>query len=342
MTMSTSAKPPIRQDETCEHIAKPRPVRRGDIRRVHVLVGLDGPSRLALIVRAPSGRDHAEIMLVHDRVEMAGQDDVVIHPESTELPDHLVVQTRLRGIVWNLQFSTLMGRLSSSEMASVARAATSINQDTDEGQSELTPEQDHARTDFHESELDALWALTGDYTDAALDDGEPWRIDTGLLSVECLDLHDDPAIILTEVMHILRTRPVAATIEDLGDLYASGATADSTWRSTTYGSGLASQIALSVKLLVESSLICSSDEDDQAYPLLNPTLLPKRSFPATSLTILPNERLVTAPFLWTDNGARLLRSPSDDDPQSDQSLEVMMLATSESKDSELETWSNHD
>ncbi len=319
----------VGRPDVTEHLKRPPPLREGDIRRVQALVGLEGPTRLALVVRAPSSRDRAEIMLAHERVDMAGPDDVVIHPESPELPDCLVVQTRLRGIIWRLQLSTFLGRLSSSQMATVFSAAASTRNDP--GDTPMVPpeREDTSWTDFDEAELQALWALTGDCADATLDDDGPWRIDTGLLSVECLDLHDDPATILTEVMHILRTRQVVASFGDLETLHASGATDASTWRSTRYGSDLASQIASSVRTLIESSLMHPSEESN-APTELTATALPERSVAATTLTMLPSERLVTAPFLWTDSGARLIYSGHDADSRSCLHVEVMMLATSES------------
>ena len=314
-----------------ERPANPRPLRKGDIRRVQTLVGLEGPSRLALVVRAPSGRDRAEIMLTHERAGMAGPDDVVLHPESAELPNGLVVQTRLRGIVWRLQLSTFLGRLTPSQMASVASAVTSTRNDQAHTSTALPPEQDDGSwTDFQESELQALRALTGDCADATLDDDGPWRIDTCLLCAECLDRHDDPATILTEVMHILRTRPTVATRDDLEALHASGATDASTWRCTTYGSDLASQIALSVRLLVESSLMRMSD-DGTAYSAPGPAILPERSFSTGNLRVSSSERLVTAPFLWADSGIELLQAVHGIDSQPDNRIEVMMLATSESR-----------
>ena len=316
--------------DAAERVTRPPPMREGDIRSIQPLVGLEGPSRLALVVRAPSGRDRAEIMLAHERVDMVGPDDVVLRPESPELPNGLVVQTRLRGIVWRLQVSTFLGRLSSPQMASVTSTATSARSVKAETDTAPLPEQDDGSwTDFHESQLQALWALTGDCADATLDDDAPWRIDAGLLSVECLDLHNDPATILTEVIHILRTRKVVASFGDLEALHASGATDASTWGRTKYGSDLASQIALSVRILIESSLTHLPDYSNIRLES-TATVLSERSGTATALTMLPSERLVTAPFLWTDSGAELLCPDHDSNSQSSQHVEVMMLATPES------------
>ena len=328
--MRTSPSGLVRRRAAAERPIRRPPLREGDIRRVQALVGLEGPSRLALIVRAPPGRDRVEIMLAHEQVDMAGPDDVVLRPESPDLPDGFVVQTQLRGIVWRLQVSTFLEHLSSSQMAGVASAATSTRNDQGDASTVVVPHQDDVSwTDFNESELQALWALTGDCADATLDEDGPWRIDTDLLSAECLALHDDPATILTEVMHILSTRPVVASLDDLEALHASGATDATTWKHTTYGSALASQIALSARSLIESSLKHMSD-DSNGHSLGTPAALPDRSCAARGLTIFPSERLVTAPFLWADSGIELLNIRIDDNSKSYERLEVMMLATSES------------
>lgn len=340
--MRTAASGLVRHRGAAERPTGRTPLREGDIRSVQALVGLDGPARLALVVRAPPGRDRVEIMLAHERADLAGPDDVVVRLESPELPNCLVVQTRLRGIVWRLQVSRFLGRLSSSQMASVASTAISARSEQAAVGAALPRNQDdRSWTDFHESELQALWAFTGDCADATLDEDGPWRIDTGLLSVECLDLHDDPATILTEVMHILRTRQVVASFDDLETLHASGATDAFTWRRTTYGSDLASQIASSVRILIESSLMHLSD-DNNLRPALTTTALPERSSTATALTMSPSERLVTAPFLWADSGTELLCDDYDADSRSDQRIEVMMLATTEPSSDGLRGLTNGD
>lgn len=338
--MGASTSGLVRRPGAAKRPTRSPPLREGDIRSVQALVGLESPSRSALVVRAPSGRDRVEIMLAHDRVDMAGPDDVVLRLDSPTLPDGLVVQTRLRGIVWRLQVSTFLGRLSSSQMASVTSTATSAREDQAETGAAIPADQD-AWTDFHESDLQALWDLTGDCADATLDEDGPWRIDAGLLSVECLDHHDDPATILTEVMHILRTRQVVASFGDLETLHASGATDASTWRRTEYGSDLASQIASSVRILIESSLIHMSDESN-ARAALTGAALPERSGAATALAMFPSERLVTAPFLWADSGMRLLYADRDADSPSSQNIEVMMLATPEPSSDELRDLTNGD
>ena len=309
-----------------ERRAQSQPVRKGDIRRVHALPGLEAPTRSALVVRTTaSSHGHAEIMLTHDRVEMAGSDDVLLHPDSDQFPNGIVVQTRLRGIVWHLQLSTFVTRLSSPHMADVARGASaSATSRSVEDSSAGRPEE---LTAFRESELQALWALTGDCTDAMLDDEMPWRIDADLLSADMLDGHGEPSVVLIEVMHILRTRRITATFDDLQALQESGALATSTWMSTGYGSDLASQIAIGIKLVVERALSnVPGDESGlgDGPPKFN--LLP-RVAEARELSMMTGTRLVTAPFLWADGGRELLQGSRKEAEEKSPDVEVMMVAT---------------
>ena len=309
-----------------ERRAQSQPVRKGDIRRVHALPGLEAPTRSALVVRTTaSSHGHAEIMLTHDRVEMARSDDVVLHPDSDQFPNGIVVQTRLRGIVWHLQLSTLVTRLSSSHMADVARGASASDPSLSVEDSSTEPPEEW--TAFRESELQALWALAGDCTDAMLDDDTPWRIDTDLLSADLLAGHGVPSVVLTEVMHILRTRRITATFDDLQALQDSGAFAASTWMRTGYGSDLASQIAIGMKLMIERALSgVPGDECDSndVPPKFN--LLP-RVAEARELSMMAGTRLVTAPFLWTDGGHQLLQGARLEAEMESPDVEVMMVAT---------------
>lgn len=324
--MRTPLRIPAGRDDSPERRAQPQPVRKGDIRRVHALPGLEAPTRSALVVRTTaSSHGHAEIMLAHDRVEMAGPHDVVFHLDSDQFPNGIVVQTRLRGIVWHLQLSALVVRLSSSHMDDVALGASaSVTSPSVEDSSAERPEE---WTTFRESELQALWALTGDCTDAMLDDDIPWRIDTDLLSADLLEGHGEPSVVLTEVMHILRTRRITATFDDLQALQESGAFAPSTWTKTGYGSHLASQIAIGMKLVIEralSNLPAAESGLDDGPARFN--LLP-RNVEARELSIGAGTRLVTAPFLWADGGRQLLQGVRIGAEEEGRDVEVMMVAT---------------
>ena len=302
---------------------------RGNIRRVEGLLGLPTQPQLALILRTENlNQDYTEVMLVHDRVEMATLDDVVVDPESDQFPDGLVVQTLLRGAVWNLQFSTLYGQLSPDDIAAVGRATSpgaSHFEEATAGQKDLSDASE--LNQFHESQLQALWSLTGDCTDAALDTLS-WRIDPWLLSAQLLANYQAPEHIVSELMHILRTRYTTTTFEDSQALIKSGALMPATWKDTSYGSNLASQIASGARSLVEAAFRDAAHYAEQLNQGTKQLIAPNRSSEAGRLTLMPYTRLVTAPFLWADGGHELIRHSHEDDGS--QPLEVMMLATPES------------
>ena len=308
-----------------------QPVRRGDIRRINGLLGLHTEPQLALIVRTTnSNQNYADIILVHDRTEMATQDDVILHPDSEQFPHGLVVQPLLRGAVWNLQFSSqLLARLSSDELTAIARTLSRDKSDFDDQNADPLSAATTVSWDaFHDAQLQALWDLTGDCTDAMLDDDPmPWRLDTGLLSRQLLSLQPNPEFIISEVMHILHTRRITATIADSQSLYEYGALEPFTWQDTDYGSNLASQIATGAKKIVECSFRDASRYAklfDQGAPAFR---VPNRIQEARDLALLPFTRLVTASFLWTDSGYELLHHAQDERVHSYPPLEVMMLAT---------------
>ena len=213
-------------------------------------------------------------------------------------------------------------------MTAVARAASPQASDLDNAITERPSLRD---TDdwnqFHDSQLRALWSLTGDCTDAALDT-LPWRIDPALLSTQLLSNHQAPEHIVTEVMHILRTRYTTATFEDSRVLANSGALKSSTWRDTSYGSNLASQFASGARSLVESAFRDAAHYAERLNQGAKEVGAPNRTPEAGTLTLMPYTRLVTAPFLWTDRGYEIIHHSQED--YGYQPLEVMMLATPDS------------
>lgn len=309
--------------------SRPQPIRRGDIRRVEALAGLRSLPRLVMVVRAnDSGRGYTQIMLAHENTAMAGACDVVVQPGPASIPDGVVVQTRLRGSVWNSQFSSFLGRLSDEDMAEISRVASARPADLQAVfNSGSRAAAGNGHRDFQESELEALQTLTGDCTDALLDGEKPWRLDTGLLSTRLLEKHENPLTVLADAMHVLRTRRTAAAFEDIEALEEYRTLDASTWKNTDYGRDLASQIAVGARQLLESALENepSEDTDTDAMPLSH--LAPNRTPEAAELRLMPNTRLLTAPFLWTDSGRELMRQSHTSDPANRPLVEVMMLAT---------------
>ena len=317
------------QDSDQAFPARQRPLRKGDIRRIEPLLGLDSEPRTALIVRTDRNRyDYSEVMLTHTRIDMATADDVVVYPSHPAHQHGVVVQTHHRGMVWNLQISTLFGHLPADQMAAISRAlqsrtlsgkSVSVERSVAEGSG--------TRVQFQDSELRALSALVGDCTDAILDEGPPWHIDAGLLSPRLLARSTTPERVLTEIMHIFRTREVTATSETLHLLQQSGFLKTETWAAANYGPGLASQISLSARSLVECALRESQVAEYDKGTTANRVKLPNRASGAGEIYVIPGDRLVTAPFLWTDGGDQLLAQSDHGGRGGIDNLEVMMLAT---------------
>ncbi len=86
---------------------QPRPVARGDVRR---LQNLSNP-RLVLVLAVDTGTQTAQFTLLHSFTEYATKGDVVVTPALSALPYDLVVQTDLRGVVSTKEISDLIAVL---------------------------------------------------------------------------------------------------------------------------------------------------------------------------------------------------------------------------------------
>lgn len=88
-------------------------VARGDIRQVESSPDRDAVVRLALVLAVDSDKGSVEIVLVHPYAELATEADLVFSPDETETTYPVVVQTRVRSVVWiNQMRERLVGRLS--------------------------------------------------------------------------------------------------------------------------------------------------------------------------------------------------------------------------------------
>ena len=283
--------------------------RRGDIRRVRPHLEQEAEARLALILRG--GDDSfgfVQIMLAHEQPEMAGLDDVVLQPDSSRLPNGLVVQTVLRGSIWPTQCFELVVRLTPGEMNEVSQMVSASRLASRETPEQLPePEESPEQASFLDSELEALQDLVYDCLDAVLDEGEPWRVDPALYSATLLECHKQPEILLASLSHFLHTREVTATLDDTEALHARDSLASSEWGSTQYGEGLVSKIVSSIDTLVESvSADPSCMGSSESEPSLACETLQRLPM-AAPLMLHAGMRLVTAPHLWTDHGDKLIQ-----------------------------------
>ena len=316
-------------------------LRKGDIRRVRPHLGHDAEARMALIVRdRDDGSGLVEMMLAHERTNMAGPSDVVLQPDTSRLPHGLVVRTFARGCIWRTQCSDLVVRLTPEEMRSVREVVSAgIRRSRDACQQIPELEPSPERKAFLESEHEAYWELIGDCADAVLDDGDPWRIDPGLFLATLHRSHDCPDMLLASLDHVLRTRDAIMTLEDAKILQDIEPLELLDWTRSGHGEDLVSAIISNARRLIASALSDSShgDRTETEPPPIRQA--PQRRPAATPLTLQPGTRLITASHLWSDNGDRLIElaqngCPGDDEiegstricQQDSFDIEVMMLA----------------
>ena len=192
------------------------PVREGDIWRVEAMPGWETVPRTAVVVRVHSGPvDCAEILLAHTCVEMATTDDAILEPDDTGLARQLVVQPFLRGSVWQMQLTQLLGRVPHRLIKGIGQLYSPERPPEAVRTGAQDPGSADARRHFEDSEREALQALYGDCADAMIDDGPPWQLDPDLASPTIVLRSDNPELVVTDLAHMLRTRRVAATAEYL-------------------------------------------------------------------------------------------------------------------------------
>ena len=217
----------------------PDQVFEGDLRVIRSLSHRPTDRRIGLVLRVDSANEFAEILLVHTAPELATDRDVIIPSNETSAPYDAVVQTDLRGVVWTTQLDKRVGHLAELALASVKAVDNSSMAGEHPMISAAPMAELHTgiplagpldrRWSFKESEGAALRALASDCTDALLDQGLTWEVNSGLLQPELLDLANDPELLLIELLHWEQTRHLSLTDDDLDLLLASGALELDTW-----------------------------------------------------------------------------------------------------------------
>jgi hypothetical protein len=84
------------------------------------------------------------------------------------------------------------------------------------------------RWDFKRSEGVELRGLARDCTEALLDEGH-WIVDPGLLRPDLLDLADDPAALVVELVHWVETRSLELSPAEIETLLELGALNTDAW-----------------------------------------------------------------------------------------------------------------
>ena len=288
--------------------------------------GWDTEPRTAVVLRVHSGPvDFAQILLAHTCVEMATTDDAILEPDDTGLAHQLVVQPFLRGSVWQMQLTQLLGRVPHRLMKGIGQLYSPERPPEAVRTGAPDPGSSDARRRFEDSQREALQALYGDLVDAMLDDGAPWQLDPGLASPTMVLRSDNPDLVVTDLAHMLRTRRTAATAEYLQLMEESDTLDAAAWREATRDGDLASEMVRRLESLMESVPhvygAFSPDGPAEAPPLRMPPRIPG----TRDLTLYAERRLITAPFLWADSDQLLKQA---DDAQDDDRFEVFAIAPS--------------
>jgi hypothetical protein len=226
-------------------------VQRGDLRFARALPGELIKPRLVLVLSVDSKLDFADVLLLHTATEMACNVDVVVPRSVSDVPYEVVVQTDLRGVVWTLQLGPAVGRLDDDVLRALRNETTSddigVRPNVRRGLQLAGPAD--PRWNFKRDEGVELRALARDCTDALLDE-EAWQVEAGLLRPDLLDLADDPVVLVTELMHWLRTRTLELSPADVEVLLELGVLDTGAWEMFD---DLGLDISTAVQSLVEAA-----------------------------------------------------------------------------------------
>jgi hypothetical protein len=186
--------------------------------------------RLVLVLSVDSQFDFADVLLVHTAAEMACYIDLVVPSALSAAPYEVVVETDLRAVVWTFQLGPVVGSLDDGVISALGQDTTRPDSaapaDLHRGLKMAGPSDPRWR--FKQDEGTALRALSWDCTDALIDEGA-WLVDPGLLRPDLLDLADDPAALVLELVHWVDTRSLKLTRAELEILLELGALDLNAW-----------------------------------------------------------------------------------------------------------------
>ena len=199
-------------------------IQRGDLRFANGLAGSVAAPRLVLVLSVDSRLDFAEVLLAHTAAEMACDVDAIVPIAGSGAPYAVVIETDLRGAVWTLQLSPAVGHLDETVITALAPGGEDSTAGPSIGVSRgvrLAGPVD-PRWGFKAGEGAAFRSLTGDCTDALLDEGE-WLVAPELLRPDLLDLADDPPALVAELVHWVKTRRLDIGVSEIDTLLELGA-----------------------------------------------------------------------------------------------------------------------
>jgi len=178
-----------------------RAIASGDIRRAES----GGEERLVLVLKVNSGREDAQITLIHPYPEYATESDIIVDPSVTGLSYPIVVQTGMRGVVWLKD----LGRLVASAPAEVVHSCLSPypSELSEPGLTAGTAFTGplEARADFKNSERGSLARLSADCTQAALDGG-PFAFDVDEVFTALLAPSPNAGLMMEAIVDLWVTR----------------------------------------------------------------------------------------------------------------------------------------
>lgn len=212
-----------------------RAIAAGDIRRAES----GGEERLVLVLKVNSGREDAQVTLIHAYPEYATESDIIVDPSVTGLSYPVVAQTGLRGIVWLKD----LGRLVATVPAEVVHSCLSPRPSELSGPG-LTAGTTfagplEARADFKNSERASLDRLTADCTEVALEGG-PFSFDVEIFTA-LLAPSPHADLMMAKIVELWATRgdELIFTLEHVEFLDSKGLLSIELWESTLGSDGLA-------------------------------------------------------------------------------------------------------
>jgi hypothetical protein len=196
-------------------------VRRGDLRIIRPLEVNSSEPRLVLVLSVDRDREFADVLLVHTATELACEVDGIIHPFTSFASYDVVVQTDLRGVVWTWQLGRTVGNLDADVLQELGRATSGgtemVRARSGESKIHVGPQlagPNDPRWSFKEAEGASFRQITADCTEALLDKGSVWMVESGVLRPDLLDSANDKFALITELMHWTRTRSLAISMTD--------------------------------------------------------------------------------------------------------------------------------
>ncbi len=246
-------------------------IQRGDLRFASDLIGGPLDPRLVLVLSVDSHLEFADVLLVHTATEMACDIDLVVSSAASAAPYEVVVETDLRAVVWTLQLGPVAGRLDDGVLSALGRDTSSPDSAAPSGLHrglKMAGPSD-PRWRFKQDEGTMLRALSQDCTEALIDEGS-WLVEPGLLQPDLLDLAEDPAALVADLMHWATTRRLDIGLTEIEMLLELGALDFDAWTALD---DLGLDAWTTIQTLVERSVTAPRDQSQGPLRVLTATHL---------------------------------------------------------------------